>query len=81
MPLGMQPSGVTSVELADGSRASKLTTSLLVSVHGEDQAGVVILEPNGSQALLGMTFLRIFQRAFLVSRRSVLLIDEAKLSY
>jgi len=77
-PLGLPLYGTTTVELADGTKASKLTAQVEASVGGESEVGVVILEPSSRDVLLGMAFLRIFKRALFVSTDVVLLIDESR---
>jgi len=70
--------GTTSVELADGSKATKLTAKGSAEVEGETKVGVVILEPSSNDLLLGMAFLRFFERAVFVTQSTVLLVDESR---
>ena len=65
-PLGLPLFGTTGVVLADGSQAFKLTALGKVSNGNESNVGVVILEPNSNDILLGMDFLRIFAKALIL---------------
>jgi predicted aspartyl protease len=78
LPLGLLLYGTTSVELADGSKSTKLTARGMVGVEGESKVGVVILEPSSDEVLLGMAFLRLFKRGLFVTQNVVLLVDEAR---
>jgi predicted aspartyl protease len=78
LPLGLMLYGTTSVELADGSKATKLTAKGMAIVEGESRVGVVILEPSSNDLLLGMAFLRLFQRALFVTQDTILLVDESR---
>lgn len=78
LPLGLMLYGTTSVELADGSKATKLTAKGKATVEGESRVGVVVLEPSSNELLLGMMFLRLFQRAAFVAQDVVVLIDETR---
>lgn len=78
LPLGLMLYGTTSVELADGSKATKLTAKGYAEVEGETKVGVVILEPSSNDLLLGMAFLRLFERAVFVTQSTVLLVDESR---
>jgi predicted aspartyl protease len=77
LPLGLILYGTTSVELADGSKSVKLTARGIAVVEGESEVGVVILEPNSSDVLIGMAFLRLFKRAVFLSQNLVFLVDES----
>lgn len=78
LPLGLVLYGTTSVELADGSKSTKLTAKGMATIEGEKKVGVVILEPSSNELLLGMAFLRLFQRAVFVTQNTVLLVDESR---
>lgn len=78
LPLGLMLYGTTSVELADGSKATKLTAKGAAVVEGEREIGVVILEPSSNDVLLGMAFLRLFKRAVFCTQNTVLLVDESR---
>lgn len=79
LPIGLMLLGTTSVEQADGSNAIKLTARGSVRVGSETQIGIVVLEPTGSDVLIGMSFLRLFKKALVVATESVVLVDEAKI--
>jgi len=74
--LGLVPRATILLRYADGAAGYKLTASVTVTVKGESQTGIVILEPNSSELLLGVSFLRLFNRALIVSRLAVALVDE-----
>jgi predicted aspartyl protease len=78
LPLGLMLYGTVSIELADGSRATKLTAKGLAAAYGEERVGVVVLEPTSNDILLGMAFLRLFGRAIFVSKDMILLVDESR---
>jgi hypothetical protein len=70
--------GTASVELADGSKATKLTARGLAEVEGESKVGVIILEPSANDVLIGMAFLRVFQKALFVTQNLVFILDESR---
>lgn len=78
-PLGLPLTGSTTVELADGSVSSKLTALCTAYIDHDGQSGIVILEPNSTEILIGMDFLRTFKKVLLVhpNRAIVSLVDEA----
>lgn len=76
LPLGLMLYGTVSIELADGSKATKLTAKGLAEVEGEEEVGVVVLEPTSNDVLLGMAFLRLFGRGLFLSRAFIYLVDE-----
>lgn len=78
LPLGLMLYGTTSVELADGSTSTKLTAKGMASVEGESKVGVVILEPTANDILVGMAFLRSFEKALFVTQSVVFLVDESR---
>jgi predicted aspartyl protease len=78
LPLGLMLYGTTSVELADGSTSMKLTAKGEAEVEGESKVGVVILEPTANDVLLGMAFLRSFEKALFVTQKLVYLFDESR---
>jgi predicted aspartyl protease len=60
-PLGLILYGTTTVTLADGSSNFKLTAQAMVM--GEVHAiGIAILEPSSTEILIGMEFLKTFNR-------------------
>ncbi len=65
-PLGLPLYGTTSVILADGTTASKLTALGKASLGLETKIGVIILEPSSSDILIGMDFLRRFEKVLLL---------------
>ena len=65
-PLGLTLSGSTSVVLADGSKQNKLTALGKVIIDEEERIGTVLLEWGQSDILIGMDFLRLFERVLYV---------------
>jgi predicted aspartyl protease len=61
-PIGLLLRGTMSITLADGSGQDKLYCLGGIEYDGEDEVGIVIIEPNSNMALLGMEFLRAFKR-------------------
>ena len=76
LPLGLVLFGTASIELADGSKCARITAQGMADIGGESEVGVVILEPNSNDILIGMAFLRLFKRALFLSSSLVLLLDE-----
>jgi hypothetical protein len=56
----------------------KLTAKGMARVGEEDEVGVVILEPSSNDVLIGMAFLRLFEKALFVTQDTVLLVDESR---
>lgn len=75
-PLGLILFGTTSVTLADGSVAHRLTALGFTALGDEESHGVIILEPNSTDILIGMDFLRRLKKALIVSEHGVVLVDE-----
>ncbi len=59
-PLGLMLHGTTTVILADGSKQSKFTCLGEIHYSGKSEVGVVIIEPNSDDAIVGMEFLKKF---------------------
>jgi predicted aspartyl protease len=65
-PLGLILFGTTTVTLADGSNSPRLTAIGTASIGSESQDGVIILEPNSNDVLIGMDFIKKFGRVLLL---------------
>jgi predicted aspartyl protease len=65
-PLGLILFGTTTVVLADGSTKYKLTALGTAVKEGQDQAGVIILDESSNDILIGMDFLRKFQKVLML---------------
>ena len=65
-PLGLVLSGTANVTLADGSQIANLTAIGSIAIGGETQSGIILLENNPCDILVGMDFLRTFHRVLLV---------------
>ncbi len=65
-PIGLLLVGTVPVTLADGSVQNKLMCLGSASVGAEAHVGTILIEPNSSQTLLGMEFLRVFKKKLIV---------------
>jgi predicted aspartyl protease len=65
-PIGLLLVGTMPVTLADGSVQYKLMCLGSAGVGAEAKVGVVLIEPGSKQALLGMEFLRQFQKRLVI---------------
>ena len=61
-PVGLILSGTTSIELADGSQQSKLTCLGEIHFGGVRKVGLIIIEWESTDILVGMDFLRKFEK-------------------
>ncbi len=76
-PLALTLYGTTSYTLADGTTSPKLLAVGTVELQGDRVRGVIVLESNASSGpLLGMEFLRRFDKVLMVSKAGVVLYDE-----
>jgi predicted aspartyl protease len=80
-PLGLVLAGTTTTVLADGSLSNKLVALGTAAVGGEEQLGSILLNiGNGPSAvLIGMEFLRVFQKTLLLFGQGVALIDNSEI--
>ena len=74
--LALPLEGTTSVTLADGSTAAKLTAQAQATLLGESEVGTMIIEFHSPEILIGMDFLRRFRKGLIVSRHVVGLVPE-----
>jgi predicted aspartyl protease len=65
-PVGLILQGTVPISLADGSTQTKLTCLGMLHFDGETQTGLIIIEPQNADVLLGMDFLRKFNRQLIV---------------
>ena len=77
--LALPLEGTTSVMLANGSTATKLTAAARATVCGQSRFGIVILEAASPEILIGMDFLRRFDVALFVTRDLVGIVSEETL--
>lgn len=71
-PLGFVPNiELQTMRLADGSMHRRQTALGAVRLGEETKRGLIVLEPNNEETLLGMTFLREFGGTLVVSADSV----------
>jgi len=64
--LGLILFGTTTVVLADGSTKYKLTALGSALKEGQTEVGVIILDENSSDVLIGMDFLRTFKKVLIM---------------
>ena len=72
--------GLTAVTLADGKVFNKLTAQAIPTLDGRSVMGIVVLEFSNTQILVGMEFLRQFERGLLLTRKQAFLFPEKKSS-
>jgi predicted aspartyl protease len=65
-PVGLILSGTTSIELADGSKQNKLTCLGEIHFGGMKKVGLIIIEWENTDILVGMDFLRKFEKTLIV---------------
>jgi clan AA aspartic protease len=65
-PVGLILSGTTSIELADGSKQNKLTCLGQIHFGGMKKVGLIIIEWENTAILVGMDFLRKFEKTLVV---------------
>jgi predicted aspartyl protease len=78
-PLGLILIGTTSVVLADGSSSEKLMALGRITLGDRTETGIVLLGGNQSDVLVGMQFLRTFQRTFFLTEARFFLIDNEEI--
>lgn len=66
LPLGLVLAGTTTVTFANGASEPRLTFLSQARIDGQERFGIVFLEFQSSQVLLGMDFLRVFGLKLLV---------------
>jgi len=76
-PLGLVLYGTTTTILADGSTSYKLMAVGTASVGQESKVGIVLLNMGSgpSAVLLGMEFLRTFNKSLFLIKNVVILVD------
>jgi len=65
-PVGLILRGTIPITLADGSTQTKLTCLGGLHFEGESQVGLIIIEWQSTEILVGMDFLRKFSRKLIV---------------
>src|SRR5437764_884541 len=65
-PIGLLLRGTTPITLADGSTQTKLTCMGLIHFDGKDEVGIIIVEWQNTDVLVGMEFLRTFNKRLTV---------------
>ena len=69
-PIGLLLRGTTRITLADGSTQTKLTCLGLVHFDGRSEAGIIIVEWENTDVLVGMEFLRSFHKQLRIDPRN-----------
>lgn len=65
-PIGLILHTTSSVTLADGSKSAKLTCLGAAHLDGDAKVGLILIEPASDVVLLGMDFLRKFNKRLVV---------------
>ena len=79
LALSLPLEGTNSVALADGSSLAMLTALAQVTLMNRTEVGVVLLSMTANHILVGMDFLRRFERALVISQEiGVVLIEEGQ---
>lgn len=78
-PLGLPLFGTSGVTVADGRSSYKLTAQVIAQLGDVKKIGVVILEPNSNDVLIGIDFLRTFEKAlFIHTLRPTVVLEDCK---
>lgn len=70
-PLGLLLFGTMNLVLADGSTSFRLTAYGSITIEDEKKSGIIVLEPSSGELLVGMDFLKRFNKTLLVSAGAV----------
>ena len=76
--LNLPLEGTNTIALADGSSHVALMALVRATLAGRSETGVAILS-DSAEILIGMDFLRRFERMLVVSRSGIVLMDEEAL--
>ena len=61
-PIGLLLQGTMPITLADGSTQTKLTCLGSIHFDGAEQVGIIIIEWQNTDVLVGMEFLKMFKK-------------------
>lgn len=75
LSLGLPLEGTGASVLADGKTETHLTALGKVTLAGETLVGLVSIAPDDASILIGMDFLRVFQKNLLIGKDIVFLPD------
>ena len=78
-PLGLVLTGTTTTKLADGSQSFKLTALGKVVLGDKTEIGLILLNTGSSDILIGMEFLKIFQKTLMISSEGFVLLENEEL--
>lgn len=76
-PLGLPLFGTTNITLADASTTPRLTAIGRAAFNNANEAGVIILEPQSADILVGMDFLRTFKLGLWTGKSEIILMAES----
>jgi predicted aspartyl protease len=76
-PCALILQGTASFTLADGAPRVYLVARGTVILGDERETGLVVLNNEATDVLIGMDFLRLFKKALFVSQHGVALLDES----
>ena len=60
-PIGLVLHSLTEITLADGSTQNKLVCRGGIHFEGQSQPGIILVEDQGTEALVGIEFLKTFE--------------------
>ena len=78
LPLGLALYGTTSVQFGDGKTSTRFTALGMARLEEETQAGVVILEPSTDTILVGMEFLKAFEKTVFMHRGVLIMMAQSE---
>src|SRR6266853_6689438 len=75
-PLGLPLNGTASAVLADGNTSTCLTALCRLTIGKQTKEGLVMLQAQGTDLLLGMDFIRKFKLSMMMTKSEIILLDE-----
>jgi predicted aspartyl protease len=78
-PLGLILLGTTTTLLADGNITFKLTALGRVTFGDRTESGVILLGPGQKDLLVGMEFLKVFDKSLVLAGGGLLLFDNEEI--
>jgi predicted aspartyl protease len=74
--LGLKTQGAADITLGDGSVVANHVSIGTVTLGTQAQSGLIILDENSADVLIGMGFLREFKKSLILTDSAVVLYDE-----